>query len=259
MHDPSNKNRILHLVLYSTDQGGPYDQMYLTTRQFYARFPNVKTVYYQFDPTVDKDKLDNDILRIRGEETFIPGILQKTIRAFEYFQNDFEQYDHVVRSNISSIINFHSLTNKLKTYALHSPFDYGSTYILDLQWLDPNSGIHDETYLGTRFASGTNIILSLSTIRYIVDNQDKINFTLIDDFAIGIFIKEHRPDIKIKCVAENAIIDVPNFNGNYKNLITFFNQHPYTIVYRNKSNIDRMVDSQQMQILCDLLDSYLST
>jgi len=232
--------------------------MYKTTRQYYQRFPNVKTVYYHFDPTVDRDQLDNDILQIRGEETYVPGILQKTVRAFEYFQNDFEQYDYVVRSNISSIINFDSLTDKLKTDAKHRPVDYGSTNILKLHWLDPKSGIHDETHFGTRYASGTNIILSVPSVRSIVRNQDKIDYTIVDDVAIGIFMKEHRPDIEVSSVAQGSMVTVPNLKGDYDELVKFFNQHPNAIVFRNRNDPDRTVDSQQMKFLCDLLYTSLS-
>jgi len=253
------KLRILHLVLYSTDQEGPYDQMYEITRQYYAQFPNVKTVYYHFDPTVDGDQLENDILRIRGEETYVPGILQKTVRAFEYFQNDFEQYDYVVRSNISTIINFHRLTVSIEKYSMDSSIDYGSgTNIYDLQWLDSTAGIHDKTHFGTRFAGGTNIILSISSVQSIVRNQDKIDYSVVDDVSIGLFMKNHMPEVEPKNVTQGSIVIMPNFNADYDKIVDFCNQNQDAIVYRNRNDPDRTVDSQQMKILCDLLSNYYS-
>jgi hypothetical protein len=232
--------------------------MYETTRQLYARFSNVKTVYYRFDPTVEQDQLDSDILRIRGHETFVPGILQKTIRAFEYFQRDLDQYDYVVRSNISTIINFDALTDILRPDTMQHPIEYGSTNVFTLLCTDPKAGIHDTILLGTTVASGTNIILSTAIVDSILQNQDKIDYTIIDDVAIGVFMKNHKPDIKIRHIYPGSFVHVPNFNGNYEEVVKFYNQHSNAIVFRNRNDPDRMVDSQQMKILCELLNSSLS-
>jgi hypothetical protein len=206
---------------------------------------------------VDRDQLDNDILQIRGEETYVPGILQKTVRAFEYFQDDIDQYDYIIRSNITSIINFYNLTENLERESLDSPINYGSTSIYELQWTDPKSGIHDKTYFGTRYASGTNIILSVPSVHSIVRNQDKIDYSVVDDVAIGLFVKKHLPNIETTQIAQGSMISVPNFNGKYDELVKFYNQHQDAIVFRNRNDPDRTVDSQQMKILCELLDSSL--
>lgn len=76
----TNNIKILHLVLYSDDIY--YNQMYDITSKYYSKFKNVKTVYYKFS---NQTLLNNDILTIEGTETYLPGILDKTIKAFNYF------------------------------------------------------------------------------------------------------------------------------------------------------------------------------
>ena len=49
---------ILHLVLYSTDNGGPYDQMKQLTSTYYKKFNFLKTYYYCFEPNLNTDFIE---------------------------------------------------------------------------------------------------------------------------------------------------------------------------------------------------------
>ena len=87
---------ILHLVLFSHDSG-LYDVMYHITRKYYHTFENIKTVYYCFDENItDNYSLIDDILYIKGTEGYIPNILDKTIKAFQYFNEKI----HISREEI---------------------------------------------------------------------------------------------------------------------------------------------------------------
>jgi hypothetical protein len=46
---------ILNLVLYSSDNGGPYDRMRNLTDNYYKRFHFVTTYYYCFKPDLEKE------------------------------------------------------------------------------------------------------------------------------------------------------------------------------------------------------------
>ena len=79
----TNDISIINLVLYSNDN--EYEKMYDLTKKYYSKFTNVKTIYYSFDENIIHEyELNDDILRIKGKETYIPGILEKTINAFKY-------------------------------------------------------------------------------------------------------------------------------------------------------------------------------
>jgi len=204
--------KILHLVLFSHDNGA-YDMMYQLTRKFYKSFPNVTTYYYCFNPNIKDVSVHDDILYIKGDEGYIPNILDKTIKAFEYFNTKID-YDYIVRSNISTVIDFNLLTEKIEK---DKP-SYGGPYST-LNWLDPNGGIVDKTYFGLKFVTGTSIILSKKLIKKILENKHKINYNIIDDVAIGLLIRDHIPT------------PITMYNNDFTEK---YNEN--AIFYRNKNN-----------------------
>jgi hypothetical protein len=234
--------RILNLVLFSPDMY--YQEMYKITSSYYKRFGFVDTVYYYYDDIDEPNKRDGDFLIIRGKECRDSSITTKTILAFEYFQSSLCNYDYVIRTNISSIVQFDlilSLPN----------ISYGG-YLMNLKWLDPPSGIHDDTHFGTIFASGTCIIFSSQLIQQILENRHDINETIMDDVAFGIFAKKHFVEttdltsctlFMKKCEDEN---DLYSYLKEYKKMIC----------YRNRVDVhskNRLVDVEQMKCIVKFL------
>jgi hypothetical protein len=222
--------KILHLVLYSRNIH--YDMMKTITEQYYKKFNNVDTYYYLFDNELDG--IYNNIVYIKGNDTFVPGILTKTIKAFEKF-NEFENYDYVIRSNISTLVNFTLLSNYLKNNIVM----YGGGLIFDLQWCDYSCGITDKTYWGTHFVSGTCIILNRETACNILKNLHLLNYNIIDDVAIGVLLK-------------NLNINITNIGQFIYCNKHFCNISNNIIFYRNK-NIDRNDDIINLRFLTENL------
>jgi hypothetical protein len=145
--------RILQLVLFSHSK--EYDQMKALSSEFYKK-QNIRTIYYCFSEDIkDEYELNCDILYFKGSESFLPGITDKTVRAFSHFESELDQYDYIVRSNSSTIINYHLLI----PYLYNHPLDYGAGFIFNLQWLDHGYGITDRSYWGTLYGTGTSIML----------------------------------------------------------------------------------------------------
>lgn len=236
--------KILNLVLYCDDVN--YNNMYNILSNYYKIFDNVKTYFYKFNNTIENDiELINDVLNFKGTETMIPGILDKTLKAFKYIEKEFEDYDYVIRSNISSIIDFKLLSIELeKTPVIY----YGGTLIMNLQWLDNSAGIVDNRYFNTFFASGTNIIISKKGYKLLLDNINLIDRTIIDDVAIGILFK--LINIYHTNMLPNKFFCVPILNNI--NEINDLIEKEY-IVYRNRNDADRNIDTKQMKIITDLL------
>ena len=68
---------------------------------FYITFKNLNGQEYL---------IDGNILYIHGEETFLPGVLNKTLDAMKVITNNLNiQYDFILRSNASTVINYYSL------------------------------------------------------------------------------------------------------------------------------------------------------
>lgn len=202
----------------------------------YLMTKNIKYYFYTYSESMDTDyQIDGDVIYIRGTETFLPGITEKTIKAFEICQQIGSEYDYLVRSNISSVINF-DLLNQHINYS--PPFEYGGN-LLVLKWLDPKSGIIDNRYKGICFMSGCCIILSKNIVKLIVDNKNNINYNLIDDVTIGHFIKNHKPNAKIKKINKQFIENVSSSSQHH-------------IIYRNKRR-DRMNDVIAMRNIINKL------
>ena len=214
---------ILHLVLFSHDEY--YDQMYKLTNVYYRQFGSVKTVYYTYSSEYEQS---DDVLCFKGHESYVPGILEKTLRAFDYFKEDVErEYEYVVRSNVSTIVNFELLFAALRNTLKKRPVDYAGGKVLNLQWLDPRSGVVDDLWHGTKYASGTCIILSKKMFMSIVKHKAKLRKEFIDDLAIGIYIREYHPYIQPVAIHPVAM------DGS-------------SIIYRNRSN-NRFVDVENMK------------
>ena len=231
---------IINLVLYSNND--EYNEMYKLTKLYYKKFNNVKTIYYKFDENItDNYELNDDILSIKGKETFIPGILDKTIKAFQFI-NDHYKFDYIVRSNISTIIDFNLLTNYLK----QNYTDYGGGLKLSLYKIETSYGITDSTHFGTEYASGTSIIISRKVLSNIINNIDKIRYNYIDDVALGIFISENSNNIIIKYVPDKHFIMVQDYDDQSK-LINDIKDKQY-IFYRNRQE-NRKKDILQMETI----------
>jgi hypothetical protein len=252
--------KLLNLVLYSdTIDNQCYDEMFSLTREYYKRFsPNVKTIYYKYANIADDYNLVDDVLLIKGDETLIPGVLCKTIKAFEYVSNNgiLDDYDVVVRSNISTVVNFELLIAKLEKTGI--PY-YTGAKVETLSW---DGGGCDYNQYGTKFACGISIILSKEAIHYIVANKDKIRMDIIDDVSIALFHKDHRPDM-YPPVEIGQYEYIPCFftknDGkilfNQEGLIEYI-KNKDIIFYRNNCTFNwtqRKVDAIQMRVIIDYL------
>jgi hypothetical protein len=226
--------KILNLVLYS-DNDEIYVQMYQALSGYYKGFSDVSTYFYKYNENISGNiEITGDIINIKGRESYTPGILNKTIDAFMLFKNngEYEKYDYIIRSNISSIVNFRLLSEQLE---LNPVEYYGSTNIGNIT-LD-NTNIP--------FASGTNIIMSKKGYMTLVDNINLLNRAYIDDISIAVFF--HKLNIKITNVGkagESGFVFVPMINNNleYEKLVS----HNY-LVYRNKSENNRQYDVINMK------------
>lgn len=48
--------------------------------------------------------LKNNILKIQGQESYIPGIFDKSFKALEFFQDRLSEFDYIIRPNLSSFL-----------------------------------------------------------------------------------------------------------------------------------------------------------
>ena len=250
--------KFLNLVLYSnssTEHQEGYEEMQKALEKYYKSFPDVCTIFYKYSEDMDADVLmDGSILHFKGKESLVPGVLEKTLNAFEYVidNKNIDNYDYIIRSNISSIVNFDLLAKELEANPVSF---YGGPQIQNLQW--NGGGITDSTWYGTLFACGTCLIFTKEAIQYIASNKHLIHTNIVDDLAIAILFKEHRPDIKAQQFRDpNQYKPTPVFyteRGFDVGAIRQYVKNNNIIVYRNRCYNCRKVDEIQMQLIVDIL------
>lgn len=231
----------VNLVLYSNNED--YDKMYELTNKYYSKFSNVKTIYYKFDENIVNDyELRKNILHIKGKETYIPGILDKTIKAFQYIIDNNYNFDYVIRSNISTIVDFNLLTQ----YLQETPIQFGGG-LKNRITSDKN---HPELE-NLIFASGTSIILSKSTLKDLLNKKLHVRNDLIDDVSIGVLMRDHLQNIEQHYIPENRFIFISDENGERSKILDIIKDNSY-IFYRNRQP-NRKTDIKQMEIIIEYL------
>jgi hypothetical protein len=145
---------------------------------------------------------------VKGSESVVPGILNKTIRAIEICKELNIDFDFIVRTNISTVVNFPALQQLLIRDRHNNRIQYaGQKKVID--WLDPPSGLVDETFFNIPFVTGICIILSRNIVNLLLDSKDSINYSLIDDVAIGEFM--YKKGIPIFNLSNMVLENAPTF------------------------------------------------
>lgn len=137
---------------------------------------------------------DKRLIELRGKDSQVPGMLDKSIKALEICMGLFN-FDILVRSNISTIIDLQELQTQLHD---KSSVYGGHSWILD--WHDWKFGIDEAAlskYRYTEFISGTSIVLSRDNCEFILENKHKLDYSIVDDVSIGVLMKEkHGPNFR---------------------------------------------------------------
>jgi len=227
--------RVLHLVLFHDVE--PYISLAKLSQSFYKSFESrgVQTYYYFFDPTVNVITQDGMFLRIPGVETVVPGILDKTLAAIQYFCDEKKEqsaFDFLVRSNASTVINFYTILPIL--FARRDTLMYGGLQMFERTKTEPNY-MHEnlEHLYPLTYVQGTCIVLHKNAICALITNIARISNKPIDDIAIGLFFKQlsidkptEFPDMlwKVQCIGSLELVYKPTTNLN--NVCAFRNMHP---------------------------------
>jgi len=233
--------KILILFIYSADEN--YNKMLKIQRSYCHKYDGVHSFFVTYRKTQSNHvEIEDDIVYVKGEETYL-GITRKTIDAMEFLLNRMKDIDYVVRSNMSTVINIPELKSFLEP--LPRTGIYTSGLMIELRWLDHASGVVDESLWGTKYASGTSIILSKDVAESIVQRKDQIRHDIIDDLSIGVFMTKFFPNTYgvaplAKFFAVPFDIDERSFARD-------------AAFYRTRTNDDRTRDIQNMQTVHDMI------
>jgi hypothetical protein len=236
-------------ILFIFSDTTDYNIMLKIQQKYVHKFNNVDSYFIKMDNTqTDNDVLiTDDIISIKGEETLF-NILYKTVKSFELlFSND---YDFFVRSNISTIIDINQLVCSLEN--LPKTNYYGGANSMKLHWY--GSGIINDIHFGKIFTTGIGIILSNDVVENIIINKNKLDYSIVDDVSISIYLHENIPECINNCIKYNHFI-----SNHYTNILDLnadadadiFNKN--IIFFRNKTIDDRNTDILLMDHIINVI------
>lgn len=147
---------------------------------------------------VDKNTNYNGCFNDIKPNNFIPGILSKTIYAYEILQ---DKYDIFFRTNLSSVINI----KKFEEISEGTDIIYSGGFVwhdalrenlIYYNKIGPNQSIKSlqelENYKGNTFVSGCGYFLNSHEVKNLIKNKEKIRYDIIDDVSIGLMMENYK-------------------------------------------------------------------
>ena len=228
-----------------------------------GKYPNIDIVFYIGCPVINETYSDDDLKTIVLKcEDDLDNTFKKTIRAFEYIDNNYE-YDYIFRTNTSTYVNV-QLLNEFIQSITDDNILYGSEIYSLSESTCP--------YPLCLFVRGNSIILSKKHIDILLkDSYPLLYLNLCDDYTIGNIINSYW--IKQNIDYTQYIRGVPH--GWYKctfteiknnhSLCTYYNTNTdinflsqfITIQIRNYN--DRSLETKHYLELHDLFSTYKLT
>ena len=157
------------ILIIANDHPRYYKEMQTVWSKYMNKHPNIRSFFIKGNAE-SEISVESDTIYVKSGENYIPGILEKTVKSMEYIQSHYE-YDFIFRTNLSSFIDLNKLYEFMhleNTQSMH----YGGIV------LTPSD-------IPFGYISGAGILFSRTTTEYILDNQSKLDYSIIDDVAFG--------------------------------------------------------------------------
>ena len=203
------------ILIISSGNFDQYKDMHAIWEKYMNTHKNITAFFIENNDSLNQEVVvdkDKNTIYCKGSESYVPGILNKTIKSINHCLQNFD-FDYIYRTNLSSVLNL----NKLYSYLQNNTVDY--------------AGQHMETFI-----SGSGIILSKEACKKLIQDKSLINNMEPDDVAIGKTLSKIYEMINIEFYALSSIDDKIFTDNNYNNVnpITFqfrcrfSNEHTHT-------------------------------
>jgi hypothetical protein len=126
-------------------------------------------------------------------ETYTPGILQKTLKAFEDMNQIHPDYEILYRTNVSTFLLLDRIVKRINTVVGE---DGKNNIYNGHTWSGLTKHNNIDINPNITYVSGLDIMLSKDIANYIVSNKEKLNYDIIDDLEIGRFLHENKNVVK---------------------------------------------------------------
>lgn len=201
-------HRLLNLIIYN-----PASEFERTIKphlsDYLKTIPYLTAYFISLRDQPNEVEIEGDCMFIKGKETFIPGILDKTIKAMKYCVDINLPFTYFVRSNISTMINY-------------AQFPFEELDDNRHHYAGPNiSTVHDVIAGkddGVQYIQGICIILTPQSVSHLLCSQ--LDYGIIDDVAIGKALSSNYPARELR---------QDRCHTAYQTI------SPHSIIFRNKS------------------------
>ena len=211
-------------------------QHYIDSQNLFKKYmnnhPNIKSLFCKCNPNLEQDFIfdqDNNTLYVKYQESYIPGILYKTIKSFDYICKNFE-FDYIFKTNMSSVIDL----DKMYTYISNNKLQYGDELIETLS----DSGVLENAN-GIKFSSEYGFFISKNTCILLMNNEI-IPYNSIDDAAIEYTIN------KLVEITEIPLTDIILNNPELLKPYNEFDKNIFHFRCRQETNDSETVVAQKI-------------
>lgn len=183
------------ILIIATDDKPAYQELQKIWEVYMNSDPEHFEVYFlRADPDISSDyEIRANEIIVRNKESYIPGILEKTLLGIKAMLPRMHEFDYVIRTNLSSFYPFNNLFNYLAS--LPKEKCYAGVSLYQTKELGLPQGIR-----WVNFVSGAGIILSRDMAELIVNKSDSLDIyknQMPDDVFIGLFFNRKKiPIIK---------------------------------------------------------------
>lgn len=226
--------KLLVLIISSDNFPGsnlvfPYKELQKVWSSYMHLDPeHIEAYFIRGNPELTAEfEVVDDVVWCKTEENVIPGILNKTIMSMEYLLPRIDEFDFILRTNLSSFYVFPRLLEFLKTI--------------------PKTGCYCAS--GEGFGSGCGFLLSSDIVKLLVENKNHLfNNSINDDVAIGYFLRDK--GIKLYPAPRIDFLSLEDW-FNYRDKITSNDFH-----FRVKNLKHELRATEDLFIYSELLDVF---
>ncbi len=145
---------------------------------------HIEAYFLKGDPMLTTDyAIIGDTIYTNVQDSYKPGIIEKTVRSLQCIKQEAKQYDYILRTNLSSfyvfdrLLEFANTLPKTHCYAARALFPYYADVPLE--------------YLHIPFGSGTGFILSSDLVDMMLEHKEELlqrSAEIPDDVLVGAFL-----------------------------------------------------------------------
>jgi hypothetical protein len=176
------------IILIISSESTHYNQMKEIWKKYMNEHENIKCFFIEFNDQITEDIVLNEtknIIYIKGLESYIPGILDKTIKSIQYLVSQNIEFDYILRTNLSTFV----VLDKLYNYLEVNKIDYAGPLGIISDKIEYKKYLDHIDKSNKYFPSGTGILMSKIVINKLLSNTPDYN--LIDDLSIGLILSKY--------------------------------------------------------------------